>query len=64
MFVLIDRSAPGRIPSDPASSGGFGRCPTVVVLVRSAERTLDSVAPGLQYGLWCFQSCETNEQHR
>jgi len=26
-------------------------------------RTLDTVASGLQNGLWCFQSCETNKRH-
>ena len=58
------RSPPGWNLSEIASPRGLDRrrlaeaAPALL-----ATRTLDSVASGLQNGLWCFQSCETNKRH-
>ena len=58
MFTLMVWS-----PPELASSGGFGNRSKVVTLALSAKLTLtlDSVASGLQYGLWCFRSCKADE---
>ena len=64
-FTLMLRSPPGLNLSEIALCGEFGRdlrrlMADASVLLTGA--TLDTVASGVQNGLWCFRSCKENKR--